>query len=117
MACNASIGAEANLCCSLKFHPDSTHHAVSLLPLSRYRCRLAAATSANLQPVRKESLRHDGPDLCCLHRLAFRRCICLPPWLRHVERNSTVILNATLLLLSALLLIYLVYALLRPEKF
>jgi K+-transporting ATPase KdpF subunit len=33
------------------------------------------------------------------------------------ERKTIVILNIVLLVLSALLLAYLVYALLRPEKF
>jgi K+-transporting ATPase KdpF subunit len=37
--------------------------------------------------------------------------------LRSAERNAPVILNTVLLLISLLLLIYLVYALLRPEKF
>jgi K+-transporting ATPase KdpF subunit len=37
--------------------------------------------------------------------------------LRPVERSPLMILNAILLILSALLMVYLVYALLRPEKF
>jgi K+-transporting ATPase KdpF subunit len=37
--------------------------------------------------------------------------------LRPAERSPLVILNAILLILSALLMVYLVYALLRPEKF
>jgi K+-transporting ATPase KdpF subunit len=37
--------------------------------------------------------------------------------LRTPERNAPVILNALLLFVSLLLLVYLVYALLRPEKF
>jgi K+-transporting ATPase KdpF subunit len=38
-------------------------------------------------------------------------------WLRSPERKPLVIENIILLVLSALLLVYLVYALLRPEKF
>jgi len=38
-------------------------------------------------------------------------------WLRPPEREPPVIENIILLALSALLLVYLVYALLRPEKF
>jgi K+-transporting ATPase KdpF subunit len=37
--------------------------------------------------------------------------------MRTPARGTTMILNAILLVLSALLMIYLVYALLRPEKF
>jgi K+-transporting ATPase KdpF subunit len=37
--------------------------------------------------------------------------------LRAFERKTFMILNAVLLLISAALLVYLTYALLRPEKF
>jgi K+-transporting ATPase KdpF subunit len=37
--------------------------------------------------------------------------------MRSPERSTLVILNIVLLALSALLLAYLIYALLRPEKF
>jgi K+-transporting ATPase KdpF subunit len=37
--------------------------------------------------------------------------------LRSLERSSLMILNVVLLAISAALLVYLVYALLRPEKF
>jgi K+-transporting ATPase KdpF subunit len=36
---------------------------------------------------------------------------------RSLERHAAVIMNALLLLIVAALLVYLVYALLRPEKF
>ncbi len=42
-----------------------------------------------------------------------RLCLCLRP----AERSTLVILNFILLAISAALLVYLVYALLRPEKF
>jgi K+-transporting ATPase KdpF subunit len=37
--------------------------------------------------------------------------------MRTIERSKAVMLNIVLIILSALLLAYLVYALLRPEKF
>jgi K+-transporting ATPase KdpF subunit len=37
--------------------------------------------------------------------------------LRPSERNTLMIINTVLLAISAVLLVYLVYALLRPEKF
>jgi K+-transporting ATPase KdpF subunit len=37
--------------------------------------------------------------------------------LRSLERSSLMILNVVLLAIAAALLVYLVYALLRPEKF
>ena len=37
--------------------------------------------------------------------------------MRRPERKALMILNGVLLTLSALLMVYLVYALLRPEKF
>ena len=37
--------------------------------------------------------------------------------MHQLERNAPMILNGILLTISALLLVYLVYALLRPEKF
>jgi K+-transporting ATPase KdpF subunit len=33
------------------------------------------------------------------------------------EENTLMIINTVLLIISALLLVYLIYALLRPEKF
>ncbi|MEG9437343.1 K(+)-transporting ATPase subunit F [Edaphobacter sp. HDX4] len=37
--------------------------------------------------------------------------------MRTPERKTSMILNAALLTVAALLMVYLVYALLRPEKF
>lgn len=50
-------------------------------------------------------------------RRLFRNCCNLCRWLRAAERNTPMILNVILLAISAALLVYLVYALLRPEKF
>jgi len=56
---------------------------------------------------------------CCYHH--FLRHVCFGPHvrprLRPIERNTAVILNAFLLAISAGLLLYLIYALLYPEKF
>ncbi len=38
-------------------------------------------------------------------------------WLRRTERGFAMMENVVSLILSALLLVYLVYALLKPEKF
>ena len=49
--------------------------------------------------------------------LSLRSGRALHPRLRPAEGRPSMILNVILLVLSALLMIYLVYALLRPEKF
>ncbi len=54
--------------------------------------------------------------LVCL-ALFFRVGSALHPCLRFLERGPAMILNVSLLGLSFLLLLYLLYALLRPEKF
>ncbi|MGI4755936.1 MAG: K(+)-transporting ATPase subunit F [Janthinobacterium lividum] len=65
----------------------------------------------------KERIIDAGPDCRCTAFDLLRGFAALRACLRRIERKTSMILNAVLLIVATLLMVYLVYALLRPEKF